>query len=165
MIARGRWGLCQHTGRNVELLLYSSLFETEIALKKGQLNEIGPSHIHITYPSAFELNLAQVIVQSVYATSQNSNSWKGKMNKHLFCNSCAVGGWFKPPYNAFFLKYWWIPDIFSFWNISILHPSIRLMVCLIFSSQIVLKEVVWLLCFRIYKIYQRKRKLMFPHIH
>lgn len=25
-------------------------------------------------PSAFELNLAQVIVQSVYATSQNSNS-------------------------------------------------------------------------------------------
>lgn len=84
------------------VLLYSSPFEIEIALKKGSLMKLGLLTFTAHTPSAFELNLAQVIVQIFYATSQNSNSWKEKMNKHLFCNSCTVGGWFKAPYNTFF---------------------------------------------------------------
>lgn len=145
---------------------YILLFlKQKLPWKKGSLMKLGLLTFTSHTLSAFELNLAQVIVQIVYATSQNSNSWKGKMNKHLFCNSCTVGGWFKPPIIPFFLKYWGIPDIFSFWNTSILQPSAGLMVCLIFSLLVVLKEVVGLLCFRKYKVYQRKRKLMFPHIH
>lgn len=73
------------------------LFLKQKLLWKGSLMKLGLLTFTSHTPSAFELNLAQVIIQIVYATSQNSNSWKGKMNKHLLCNSCTVGGWFKPP--------------------------------------------------------------------